>query len=117
MVPNEKNQSVSSFLTPQELAEFAKLRRDPDVTGYALIGFDGEEIDSSGVWDTTVPVFANIFDLADGLGGEFGEERSASMVILESGALEVVGLTLSSAKAVIVRRKAAKPREGLRSVG
>ena len=62
------------------------------------------------------PVFANAFDLADRIGDEVGEQDNHPMMHLESPDFEVAAVTLTSARAVIIKRKHKNPREGLRSV-
>lgn len=106
------------YLTTHETIEMARIQKDPDVIAYALLGLDGTEIEASGAWSSMLaPVFANVFDLADRLGEEVGEEDTCPMMFMESPDFEIVGITLTSAKAVIVKRKQRKVREGLRSVG
>ena len=78
---------------------------------------DGEELESSGSWAGMIaPVFANAFDLADRIGDEVGEQDNHPMMHLESPDFEVAAVTLTSARAVIIKRKHKNPREGLRSV-
>ena len=86
--------------------------------GYAVIGLDGIEIESSGIWASMIaPVFSNMFDLSDRIGGELGEQDTCPILFLESPDFEVAGLLLTSARAVIIKRKQKRVSGGLRSVG
>lgn len=115
---NSTTEVVGRHLTSQETVELARIQKDDSVIGYALLTLDGEEIESSGAWRSMLaPVFANVFDLADKIGEEFGEEDTCPMTFMESPDFEVAGLLLTSAKAVIIKRKQKKTGEGLRSVG
>lgn len=110
--------NVGRYLTSEEAVELARIQADNSVIGYALLTMDGDEIESSGAWKSMLsPVFANIFDLSDQLGTEFGEETDCSVVVAESPDFEVAGIMLTSAKAVVIKRKQKKAGEGLRSVG
>lgn len=110
--------NLRQFLTPQESAELQRIRQDPSVVGLALLSFDGLEIESSGIFkDLVGPIFANIFDIADQMGEEFGATDTCPLLMLESPDFEIAGITLSSAKAVIVKRKQHSAVEGLRLVG
>ena len=110
--------NVGRYLTSEEAVELARIQADNSVIGYALMTMDGDEIESSGAWKSMLaPVFANVFDLADQLGTEFGEEEDCPVIFAESPDFEVAGIVLTSAKAVILKRKQKKTGEGLRSVG
>ena len=110
--------NVGRYLTSAETVELARIQKDPSVIGYDIIGLDGAEIESSGAWASMIaPVFSNVFDLSDRIGGEFGEEDTCPMLFLESPDFEVAGLMLTSARAVIIKRKPKRVAEGLRSVG
>ena len=118
MSSGTENNTVRQFLTPQESAELARIRQDTTVIGFALISFDGIEIESSGVFkDFAAPIFANIFDIADQIGEEFGALDTCPMLFMESPDFEIAGVTMSSAKAIIIKRKQRPVAEGLRSVG
>ncbi|MEM7422631.1 MAG: hypothetical protein AAF334_02855 [Pseudomonadota bacterium] len=109
---------IARFLTTQETIEMARIQKNPDVIAYALIGFDGTEIEASGAWSSLIaPVFANAFDLADKMGEEVGESEPCPVLFLESPDFEIAGITLSSARAVVIKRRPRRVREGLRSVG
>ena len=85
--------------------------------GRRMVGPDGAEIEVSGAWrEALAPVFANVFDLADHIGKEFGERETCPMMILESDQFEVVGVMLSSIRAVFIRRKTKDVTHGLRSI-
>ena len=110
--------NVGRYLTSEETVELARIQRDPSVIGYAIIGLDGSEIESSGTWASMIaPVFSNVFDLTDRMGDEFGEQEPCPILFLESPDFEVAGMMLTSARAVIIKRKAKRAPEGLRSVG
>ena len=65
--------NVGRYLTSEEAVELARIQADNSVIGYALMTMDGDEIESSGAWKSMLaPVFANVFDMADQLGTEFG---------------------------------------------
>ena len=118
MVIHEQTNNVARFLTSEETIELARIQKDNSVIGYALLGLDGTEIESSGAWkEMLAPVFANVFDLTDQIGEEFGEDDSTSMIVLESPDFEVAGVMLSSVRAVFIRRKDKGGPHGLRSVG
>jgi hypothetical protein len=106
------------LLTAEESTELARIQRDSQVIGYSVMALDGTEIESGGALsDTIAPIFANAFDLADKIGAEFGEEDTCPVLFMESDEIEVAGLLLSAARAVIVKRKHKNQSEGLRSVG
>lgn len=115
---NDAALNVGRHLTSQETIELARIQHDSSVIGYAVLTLDGEEIEASGAWSSMLaPVFANVFDLADKIGEEFGEEDTCPMTFMESPDFEVAGLLLTSAKVVIIKRKQKRMGGGLRSVG
>ena len=117
MATEDKIESVGRYLTSEETVELARIQADASVIGYAVIGMDGSEIEASGPWSSMIaPVFSNIFDLSDRIGTEFGEEEGCPMLFVENQNLELIGLRLTFARAVIVRRKGKRVAEGLRSV-
>lgn len=110
----------ADFLTAEETTELARIQRDPSVVGYAVLTPQGEEIEAGGIWrETIAPIFANVFDLANKIGEEFGESEPFEVLVMESGEYEVAGLSLSRARAVIVKQngRASVAPGGLRSVG
>ncbi len=117
MATEKKIANVGRHLTSEETVELARIQTDPSVIGYAVIGLDGTEIEASGAYSSAIaPVFSNVFDLSDRIGSEFGEEDGCPMLFIESPKFEVVGLRLTSARVVIVKRKGKRVSEGLRSV-
>jgi len=115
----EEGQKLSDFLTPEETTELAKIQRDPLVVGYAVLTHQGEEIEAGGIWRGLIaPIFANVFDLANKIGAELGEDQPIEILVMESGEYEVAGLSLLRARAIIVKQKGgAAATGGLRSVG
>ncbi|MFK7941881.1 MAG: hypothetical protein AB8B85_03040 [Paracoccaceae bacterium] len=110
--------SVDRYLTSEETVELARVQQDDSVIGYALLTLDGEEIQSGGAWKTMLgPVFGNVTDLADKIGEEFGETDACPVAMIESPEFEVACILLSSARAIIIKRKPRRKPEGLRSVG
>ncbi len=108
---------LGRFLTSEEAVELARIQKDSSVIGYALLSFDGEEIESSGAWSSMLaPVFANVFALADRLGDELGETDGSPMMFAESAEFEVAGIMLTQARAVVIKRKHKSAAGGLRSV-
>lgn len=117
MATQDNVANVGRHLTSEETVELARIQKDPSVIGYAVIGLDGTEVESSGTWASMIaPVFSNIFDLSDRLGDEFGEENTCPILFLESPDFEVAGLLLTSARVVIIKRKQKRVPGGLRSV-
>lgn len=117
MAIEDKVANVGRFLTSEETVELARIQKDPSVIGYAVVALDGTEIESGGIWASMIaPVFSNVFDLADRFAEELGEEDPCTMMFMESPDFEVAGLLLTSARAVIIKRKAKRISEGLRSV-
>ena len=115
---NEARKDLGRYLTSEEAVELARIQKDNSVIGYALLTLDGQEIEASGAWSSMLgPVFANVFDVADKLGEEFGEEEPCPIAYMESPDFEIAGIMMASAKAVIIKRKAKRTGEGLRSVG
>lgn len=113
----ESDKPAARYLTTQETIELARIQKDPNVIGYALLTLDGEELEASGNWSSMIaPVFANAFDLADRIGDEIGEQDVHPMLFVESPDFEVSAVTMTSARAVIIKRKLKNLREGLRSV-
>ncbi|MEL6478489.1 MAG: roadblock/LC7 domain-containing protein [Pseudomonadota bacterium] len=114
---NDTSQNVSRFLTSEETVELARLQQDNSVLGYCLLSMEGEEITSTGLWhDLIAPIFANVVDLADRVGEEFGEQESCSRLTIENKTFEVTSVTLSACRAIVVKRKQPRKTEGLRSV-
>jgi len=108
--------SPAVFLTSQESSQLDRLKEDPTIIGHAMVSLDGEELESSGIWESAVPVFENIFDIAAQVGPEIGETGPCSLVSVESPAFEVIGVSMSSARAVFLRRKGRAPEKVLSSV-
>lgn len=109
--------NVGRFLTSEETIELARIQKDSSVIGYAIIGLDGTEIESGGIWASMIaPVFSNVFDLSDRFAEELGEQDPCSMLFMESPDFEIAGLLLTSARAVVIKRKTKRTSEGLRSV-
>ena len=118
MAQENKIANVGRHLTSEETVELARIQADPSVIGYAIVGLDGTEIEASGAWSSMIaPVFSNVFELSDRIGAEFGEEDGCPMLFMENPNFEVIGLRLTSARVVIVKRKGKRASEGLRSVG
>ncbi|MEM7057003.1 MAG: hypothetical protein AAF557_05395 [Pseudomonadota bacterium] len=114
---HDRTNSTARFLTPEETIEMARIQKDDSVIGYALLSMDGEEIESSGAWKSVLgPVFANIFDLVENFGEEFGERQKCPMVLLDGKEFEIAGVLLSSARAIFLRRKEKGPNNVLRRV-
>lgn len=113
-VPREANR----YLTSEETIELARIQQDDSVIGYALLTMDGDEIQSGGAWSSMLgPVFGNVSDIADQMGEEFGEGELCPIAMFESPDFEVACLLLSSARAILIKRKPRRKAEGLRSVG
>jgi hypothetical protein len=114
---SEEPLEAQDFLTPEETSELAAIQRDASVIGYALITNKGAEIEANGMFrEMSAPVFANVFDLATKLGSDFGEPEAKPLLFLESGEIDIACVSLTSARAIIVKRKGAKVAKGLRSV-
>lgn len=115
---SQAQQNVGRYLTSEETVELARIQQDNSVIGYALLTLEGDEIESGGAWSSMLgPVFSNVVVLADRIGEEFGEQDICPMVLMESPDFEVAGVVLSSARAIIIKRKPKRKAEGLRSVG
>ncbi|MEM7507392.1 MAG: hypothetical protein AAF415_11660 [Pseudomonadota bacterium] len=85
--------------------------------GTCLLSMDGEKIEASGQWSEMIaPVLANAVVLANKVGEEFGETEVCQRIQIGNRELEIITVTLSACQAIIVKRKQAKAREGLRSV-
>lgn len=114
---SEIPRSASRYLTSEETVELARIQQDDSVIGYALLTLEGEEIQAGGAWLSMAgPVFGNVTDLADQLGEELGEADICPIAMLESPEFEVACVLLSSARAIIIKRKPRRKAEGLRSV-
>lgn len=117
MIEFGESAQPSEYLTQEESAEFERIQSESSVIGYALIDMDGSEILSKGVFDElSGAIFANIFDIADRVGEEFGESESSSMFFAESEDYEIAAITMTRAKAVFIKQKGANITRGLRSV-
>lgn len=117
MFLKDSDDADDKVLTAEESTELARIQRDAQVIGYSVMAMDGTEIESGGALsDNITPIFANAFDLADKIGAEFGEEDTCPVLFMESKEIEVAGLLLSAARAVIVKGKHKNQGEGLRSV-
>lgn len=105
------------YLTDAEAGEIARITREPDVIAFALLDMVGRELHSEGAWsDMLVPVFANVFDLTHRIGEEIGETDACNLMFIEGPAFDTVSVTLSAARAVILKRKTKNVRGGLHSV-
>lgn len=114
---SESGSSHSHYMTSQETVELARLQQDPNVIGTCLLSMEGDKIESSGQWSEMIPaVFANAAVLANKVGEEFGEAEICQRMQVGNRDLEIIAVTLSACQAIIVKRKQAKAREGLRSV-
>lgn len=109
--------NVMQFLTAAESSELASIKQDPAVIGYALLSMDGREIDASGAFrETSAAIFANIFDVADRMGEEFGVDDACPTLFIEGPDLEIAGIAMSSARAVFIKRKAPRVTGDLSNV-
>lgn len=117
MASENKIANVGRYLTSEETVELARIQRDASVIGYAVLALDGTEVEAGGTWSSMLaPVFSNVFDLADRMGSELGEQEPCSMMFFESPDFEIAALMLTSARAIIIKRKQKRLKEGLRSV-
>lgn len=112
----DRKAGVTALLTAAEQAEMAKLKQEPMIVGHAVFTKEGEEIEAEGVWDETAPIFANVFDLADRIGKELGEERDCRVVVADNPEFELSAIALTAAHAVVLKRKSRTSVGGLRSV-
>ena len=113
----EQENSGQRHLSAEETVEIARIQSDESIIGYAILKSNGEEIESGGAWkEMLAPIFANIFYLADRLGGDFGETEACPMLTMEGPDFEVAGCMLSSARAVFIRQKRRHTRDVLRVV-
>lgn len=104
--PEEATQSPASFLSDVEAMELDRILADERVVGFALIGADGEELAVDGIWaEKSAAIFANFLRLADRIGEELGEKDVDPVVFAETSGHEIAAVTLSKAKAVIVRER------------
>lgn len=109
---------VGRHLTSVETVELARIQRDPSVIGYAVMDFNGNQIEAGGAWSAQLaPVFANIFEMSGKLGAELGEDNASPVLCFESPDFELAGIRLTSCAAIIIKRKPRRIAEGLRSVG
>ncbi|MEM7545784.1 MAG: roadblock/LC7 domain-containing protein [Pseudomonadota bacterium] len=114
--PDEKGGSSASFLSDVEAKELDRILADERVVGFALIGADGEELAVDGIWaEKSAAIFANVMRLADRIGEELGEKDVDPVVFAETANHEIAAVTLSKAKAVIVRDRSG-PKKGLSHV-
>lgn len=106
------------FLTVAEVGEIQRIAADPDVIALALLDMEGRELHSRGAWsDMLGPIFANAFDLSSRMGEELGEDDTCNLMFIEAPTFDTIAITLSAARAVILKRKVKNVRGGLRSVG
>lgn len=109
--------TIAQFLTASESAELKRIKEDPSVVGFALIAQDGTELEASGAFkDSSAAVFANIFDVADRMGEEFGVDDICPALFMDGSDLEVAGISMSSARAVFIKRRPSRSTGDLRSV-
>ncbi len=115
--PRDRAKSNAGVLTAEEIVAIAKVQHDSSIVGYAILRKNGEEIESGGAWkDVLAPVFSNVLFLADRIGSDFGVASGCGTVYLEGADVEVVGLMLTSARAVFIRRKLRSTTNALRVV-
>lgn len=113
----DETPAVGRHLTSVETVELARIQKDPSVIGYAVMDLQGNQIEAGGIWSSQLsPVFANVFDMSEKLGGELGEDNASPLLFFESPDFEVAGIMLTSCAAIILKRKKIKTAEGLRSV-
>lgn len=109
--------NVMQFLTAAESSELAAIKQDPAVIGYTLLSMDGSEIETSGAFqETSAAIFANMFDIADRMGEEFGADDVCPTLFVEGPDLEIAGITMSSARAVLIKQKPPRVTGDLRNV-
>lgn len=96
--------ALKQALTPEELAEFETLSNDPSVISITLFGPDGEAILNQDIEDMASVVYANVFDMAERMGTELGQNAHRS-ITFESGDLEINCFRWSETRLVLYRIK------------
>lgn len=87
-----------------ELQELNALIDQNRVVGVSILDEDGAAVQADGLSEQAVAVFANILDHTRKIGLELGENTRPTLMLSGSG-LEVGGLPLMNANALIVRKK------------
>jgi len=91
-------------LTETELAEVKALHSHPSTVGYIVFDADAEVIYSENVDDMSAPVFANVFDMCEGLGESLGQTGHRSTVF-ESKSMEITCRRFEDVRVVVVQGK------------
>ena len=102
---NDASGQVAAFMTAAEAAEMERIRADDAVIGIAFFTEDGTALELSGMPEEIIPVFSNVFDIYQRIGLELGESTDRPMVIFDNKTCELFAIGLSSANAVVLRRR------------
>jgi len=105
---SETNQSYDNLLLLEEQAEIEKIRKSASNVGYVVFTKDGEEKEFSNMWDQTTPIFANLFDIADRIAEEIGEESGCRVLATENRNIEITAVAMESVNTVVVKNKSPK---------
>jgi len=117
MLPAEDDGPLATLLTKAELGEIDRIKSEPATIGLAIFDQDGQVIDLYRLSEEAVAVFSNIFDIVGTLGDDLAEPEPVPSILFESRTFEAVGLPLSAANMVVLKRKRSRGEEGLRNVG
>ncbi len=91
-------------------ARVAEVAADPATEGHAIFTPEAEELAGTGLWPDTVPVAANLVDIADRLGIDLGETEGCRMLILDGPERAVDIEPLGAVWLAALRRKAGPGR-------
>lgn len=99
---------LQNLLTSDEQKTWKDLMADPKALGHAIISEDGEPVVENGLSDMAVPVAANMFDVANLIGGILGEPEGCKRFCVLGKGRNYVGVGFASASALLVQSTTAK---------
>ena len=94
-------------LTDAEATEMQSLIGHPSTLGHILFDEDAEILTMDAVDEMSAPVFANVFDLCETLGGELGESIHTATTF-ETRGMEISCLRWNVTRLVVFRSKGSK---------
>ena len=108
---------IKGVVDDSEVTEVTSILKEENVVGYSVFDTNGTPVQSKGVGETAIAVFANIFDQSTRIGKELGEAAPRPSVMFTGREMELIGLPLANANILILKEKTSGIRREYRHAG